>query len=49
MSDRILVMNDGHIAGELSREDANEARIIELATTGRALSVSHAEVIDHAV
>ena len=34
MSDRILVMNDGRIAGELSREEAGEARIIELATMG---------------
>ena len=32
MSDRILVMNDGKVAGELSREEASEARIIELAT-----------------
>ena len=34
MSDRILVMNDGRIAGELTREQADEARIIELATLG---------------
>ena len=34
MSDRILVMNDGRIAGELAREEAGEARIIELATMG---------------
>ena len=34
MSDRILVMNDGRIAGELSREEAGEARIIEFATMG---------------
>ncbi len=32
MSDRILVMNDGRIAGELTREEAGEAQIIELAT-----------------
>lgn len=32
MSDRIMVMNDGRIAGELTREEAGEARIIELAT-----------------
>ncbi len=36
MSDRILVMNDGRIAGELSREEAGEARIIELATMSKA-------------
>jgi ribose transport system ATP-binding protein len=38
MSDRILVMADGEIAGELSREEATEARIIALATTGRTLA-----------
>ena len=32
MSDRIMVMNDGRVAGHLSREEAGEARIIELAT-----------------
>ncbi len=32
MSDRILVMNDGRVAGELTREEAGEARIIEMAT-----------------
>ncbi len=36
MSDRIMVMNDGRIAGELTREEAGEARIIELATMGAA-------------
>ncbi len=36
MSDRIMVMNDGRIAGELKREEAGEARIIELATMGAA-------------
>ncbi len=34
MSDRIMVMNDGRIAGELTREEAGEARIIEFATMG---------------
>jgi ribose transport system ATP-binding protein len=38
MSDRIMVMHDGRIAGELSREEATEARIMELATTGRVLT-----------
>lgn len=32
MSDRIVVMNEGRIAGELSHDDATEAKIIELAT-----------------
>lgn len=39
MSDRILVMHDGRIVGEFGREDATEEKIMELATTGRALSV----------
>ncbi len=34
MSDRILVMNDGEIAGELPPKDLREADIIELATIG---------------
>lgn len=36
MSDRILVMNDGKIAAEVSAEEAGEARIIELATMSAA-------------
>ena len=36
MSDRILVMHDGKIAGEVSRDYATEATIIELATLGTA-------------
>ena len=32
MSDRILVMNEGKVVGELAQEEADEARIIELAT-----------------
>ena len=37
MSDRILVMHSGQIVGELTREQATEERIIELATTGHTL------------
>ena len=36
MSDRILVMHDGKIAGEVSQEEATEAGIIELATIGKS-------------
>ncbi|MCY4063405.1 MAG: sugar ABC transporter ATP-binding protein [Chloroflexi bacterium] len=36
MSDRILVMNDGRIVGEVAQEDATEAGIIELATMAGA-------------
>ena len=32
MSDRILVMNDGRIVGEVVQAEATEAGIIELAT-----------------
>jgi ABC-type sugar transport system ATPase subunit len=32
MSDRILVMRQGHIAGELAREEANQERVMALAT-----------------
>ena len=34
MSDRILVMHEGAIAGELSREDATQEKIMHLATGG---------------
>ena len=34
LSDRILVMHRGRIAGELTTESASEARIVELATGG---------------
>src|SRR4029077_10117904 len=34
MSDRILVMHERRIVSELSRDEASEERIIELATTG---------------
>ena len=36
MSDRILVMNDGRIVGEMAQEEATEAGIIELATMGES-------------
>lgn len=35
MSDRILVMHEGRIAGELSREQATQERIMHLATGGQ--------------
>jgi ribose transport system ATP-binding protein len=34
MSDRILVMHEGRIAGELSKEDATQEKIMWLATGG---------------
>ena len=34
MSDRILVMHDGRIAGELSRDEATQEKIMWLATGG---------------
>jgi len=35
MSDRILVMHEGEIAGELSPEEATQEKIMSLATGGR--------------
>ena len=32
MSDRILVMRQGRLAGELSRAEATQERVMELAT-----------------
>ena len=43
MSDRILVMNDGRIAGEIARGEATEARIIALATLGAASAAAAKE------
>ncbi|PJF41406.1 MAG: D-xylose ABC transporter ATP-binding protein [Phototrophicales bacterium] len=43
MSDRILVMHEGHIAGEFSREEATEENIIEVATTGTLMENVDAE------
>jgi ribose transport system ATP-binding protein len=34
MSDRILVMHEGRIAGELKREEATPERVMHLATGG---------------
>jgi ribose transport system ATP-binding protein len=34
MSDRILVMHEGRIAGELRREEATQEKIMHLATGG---------------
>jgi ribose transport system ATP-binding protein len=35
MSDRILVLHEGRIAGELQRDEANQERILHLAVSGR--------------
>jgi ribose transport system ATP-binding protein len=40
MSDRILVMRDGQIVGEFSRDEATEDKIIELATTDYAVGAA---------
>jgi ABC-type sugar transport system ATPase subunit len=40
MSDRIMIMRDGEIVGELSCEEATEAGIIELATTNHVTTLS---------
>lgn len=37
MSDRILVMCEGRITGELSQKDMNERKVMELATLGETL------------
>jgi ribose transport system ATP-binding protein len=35
VSDRILVMREGQIVGQLTREEASEERIIHFATGGK--------------
>ncbi len=40
MSDRVAVVRDGRIVGELNREEATEERIIALATTGRQMEAA---------
>ena len=39
MSDRVLVMHEGHLSGELSREELSEEAIMNLAT-GRSRSAA---------
>jgi ribose transport system ATP-binding protein len=36
MSDRVLVMQDGRLAGELPRAELTEEAVLRLATGGRA-------------
>ena len=40
MSDRILVMHEGRISGELSREEANQESVMHLATGGDGVVAS---------
>lgn len=40
MCDRILVMHEGHLAGELSRADATQERVMQLATGERIAEVT---------
>ena len=40
MSDRILVMHEGRISGELSREEANQESVMHLATGGDKVAAS---------
>ena len=40
MSDRILVMHEGRISGELSREEANQESVMHLATGGDEVAAS---------
>ena len=42
MSDRVLVMHEGHLAGELTRADLNEEAVMQLATGGRPTTVDKA-------
>ena len=42
MSDRILVMHEGRMAGELSRAEASEEAIMHLATATEATNGNHA-------
>lgn len=34
VSDRIMVMHEGRIAGQLSREEASQEKVMQLATGG---------------
>ena len=46
MSDRILVMRQGRIAGELTRADATEERVMQLAVGGRPARRSDSDTRD---
>ncbi|MFM1557499.1 MAG: ATP-binding cassette domain-containing protein, partial [Limisphaerales bacterium] len=43
MSDRALVMHEGHLAGELRRDELNEEAVMQLATGGRHTEHAHSE------
>ncbi|HCU87014.1 MAG TPA: D-xylose ABC transporter ATP-binding protein [Verrucomicrobiales bacterium] len=43
MSDRVLVMHEGHLVGELARADLSEEAVMQLATGGRPTTVDKAE------
>jgi inositol transport system ATP-binding protein len=47
MSDRILVMRQGRIAGELTRADATEERVMQLAVGGQLARRSDSDTLDH--
>jgi ABC-type sugar transport system ATPase subunit len=49
MSDRILVMREGRIAGELEREDASQEAIMSLATGLEHVRAAATEEIDSAL
>ena len=49
MSDRILVMREGRIAGELQREDATQEAIMALATGLEHVRAAATEEIDAAL
>jgi ribose transport system ATP-binding protein len=43
MSDRVLVLHEGRLAGELSRAELSEEAVMHLATGGRAATETHIE------
>lgn len=46
LSDRVLVMRGGRVAGELSRQEASEERILALATGANADATGYADASD---
>ncbi|TFG57815.1 MAG: sugar ABC transporter ATP-binding protein, partial [Spirochaetales bacterium] len=40
MSDRIIIMNDGHINGVLNRQDFSQEKILEIASSSRKVEVN---------
>ncbi len=49
MSDRIMVIHEGRVAGFLDREEANQERIMELATGMAAAEIEQSKLFEASI